>query len=224
MYAKEFVEAIFDTAIANKILVLTLSRANPDMFINEFSLYKSGTSTASRNVTNKEKVMMKLWHYGYVLNALTKIYFDGFSCSSYLCFNKSDIVTRQQIYHIAETFEDSKNIPSGFGKLYDMTINSKTRMVLKSLKESFEERQNMLSCRQVASKCKSQIKRTAKMTQTISQNIMWAVAADLYINFPKIQNPFTGVALTSLIGQDEPHHKTETYGWMGRFEESFRKD
>ena len=85
-------------------------------------------------------------------------------------------------------------------------------MVLHFLKESFEERQNTLSCRKVASKCKSQTKRTAKMTQTTSQNIMWAAAADLYINFPKIQNPFTGVALTSLLGQDEPHHKTENSG------------
>ena len=220
----EFVEATFSTAIENKILARTLSRVNLNMLANEFSLYNSGTSKGFENVINKEKVIMNLWHYGYVLDTLTKTYFDGFSCSSNSCFNKSDVGARQQINHIADTFEDLKNIPSGFGNIYDVSRNSKTRMVLRFLQESFEERENTLNCRQVAANCKSQTKRTAKMTQITSQNIMWAAAADLYINFPRSQNPFTGVALASLIGQDESHYKTEKSGWMGRFEESFRKD
>ena len=86
---KEFVEATFSTAIENRILARTLSRVNPNMLKNEFSLYNSGTSKGFENVTNKEKVIKNLWHYGYVLNTLTKNYFDGFSCSSNLFSKRS---------------------------------------------------------------------------------------------------------------------------------------
>ena len=74
----DFVYATFDTAVENKIFARALSRSNGNISIATITLYNSGDSKGFTSVNNKAEVMKNLWHFGYLLNTLTKSYFAGY--------------------------------------------------------------------------------------------------------------------------------------------------
>ena len=217
----DFIEKTFDTAMENKILARSLSRINGSILSNWNTLYNVGSCSGAKTLQNKGDAIKNLWHFGYALDTLTKMFFNDFLCSDNACFNTSDASMWKQIHHIFDKHDFLKRIPSCSGKIFQISRNTKIRLTFKCLSESFENRIKELHCLQTGEECIGKSQGHSNMKKTITQNIMWAAAGDFFLNFPKIENLYAGTVLISLL--DLANQTSNGHGWMEHFEESLRK-
>jgi len=245
-----FVHETFDSAVQNKIIVKTLSRMEGDVFQKIAAGDDSGdVYFADRNCKNEliplndTKHWVKyFWHFGYVLNALTKYFgedcvFDTHThtpnhnyeqCS--LLLSKVNSGKNKFFEKYMGTFQELEQVPSERGTFYDIAVNAKYPMIVNAIQSlTMTALQIQTQCDSKDLECVCDVHSKNNNPDLLLENIMWAVEGEMFYRNPMhMQNPKIGLDLITYFQYDSVKERAVrdpmTCGFTECIEKTFRED